>query len=208
MATVTTKLEAVNVMMTAIGETPVNSITQSTTTDVAIAIQILDNVTREVQSVGWHFNTDVNYKLTPNASSQFVLPINALRIDTSHNSAHLDLTERARKLWDRKNHTYTIDETELYVAIVWLLDFTEVPEAARRYISIRATRIFQDRMLSSQTLHQYQQEDELAALTMLKEAEGDTRDHSIFDNYDTFRVIDRKGYQPEYSSLTDGDLKK
>jgi hypothetical protein len=43
---------------------------------------------------------------------------------------------------------------------------------------------------------------------MLKEAEGDTRDHSIFDNYDTFRVIDRKGYQPEYSSLTDGDLKK
>ena len=107
MATVTTKLEAVNVMMTAIGETPVNSITQSTTTDVAIAIQILDNVTREVQSVGWHFNTDVNYKLTPNASSQFVLPINALRIDTSHNSAHLDLTERARKLWDRKNHTYT-----------------------------------------------------------------------------------------------------
>ena len=50
--TVTTKLEAINVMLTAIGESPVNTITSSTTTDVSIAIQILDNVSREVQSVG------------------------------------------------------------------------------------------------------------------------------------------------------------
>ena len=61
--TVTTKLEAINVMLTAIGESPVNTITSSTTTDVSIAIQILDNVSREVQSVGWHFNTDTNYLL-------------------------------------------------------------------------------------------------------------------------------------------------
>ena len=39
----TSKLEAVNVMMTAIGETPVNTITSATTTDVSIAITILDN---------------------------------------------------------------------------------------------------------------------------------------------------------------------
>ena len=68
--TVTSKLEAINVMLTAIGESPVNTITSSTTTDVSIAIQILDNVSREVQSVGWHFNTDTNYKLTKNTSNQ------------------------------------------------------------------------------------------------------------------------------------------
>ena len=62
--TVTSKLEAVNTMLTAIGESPVNTITSSTTTDVSIALQILDNVSREVQSVGWHFNTDTNYLLT------------------------------------------------------------------------------------------------------------------------------------------------
>jgi hypothetical protein len=66
MTTVTSKLEAVNVMLTSIGESPVNTITSSTTTDVSIAIQILDNVSREVQSVGWHFNSDTNYKLTKN----------------------------------------------------------------------------------------------------------------------------------------------
>ena len=70
----TSKLEAVNVMMTAIGETPVNTITSATTTDVSIAITILDNVSREVQSVGWHFNTDTDYQLAPNSSSQVELP--------------------------------------------------------------------------------------------------------------------------------------
>ena len=67
-------------MMTAIGETCQLNNTV-TTTDVAIAIQILDNVTREVQSVGWHFNTDINCKLT---KRRFTIrpSINALRMDT------------------------------------------------------------------------------------------------------------------------------
>ena len=66
------------------------------------------------------------------------------------------------------------------MAIVWLLNFDELPEVARRYIAVRSARIFQDRMLSSESLHKFHQEDELAALAMLKEAEGDNRDHTIF----------------------------
>ena len=119
--TVTSKLEAINVMLTAIGESPVNTITSSTTTDVSIAIQILDNVSREVQSVGWHFNTDTNYKLTKNTSNQIELPSNALRVDNSNQDADLDLVERGRKLWDRENHTYTINK-DIRVNITWFLN--------------------------------------------------------------------------------------
>ena len=201
MATVTTKLEAVNTMMTSIGETPVNSITSSTTTDVSIAIQILDNVSREVQSVGWHFNTDTRYKLTPNSSNQIELAANILRIDTSGASASKDYVERARKFWDRTNHTYTITDATVETDIVWYLEFTEIPEAARRYITIRASRIFQDRMLASDTLHKFHQVDEVQALAVLKESEGDTRDHSIFDNYCVYSVTDRDNYQPNKSKL-------
>ena len=193
----TSKLEAVNVMMTAIGETPVNTITSATTTDVSIAVTILDNVSREVQSVGWHFNSDQDYKLLPNSSSQVELPTNCLRIDTSGTSQASDYVERSRKLWDRKNHTFTITDAEVYVDIVWFLEFTEIPEAARRYITIRAARIFQDRMLASDLLHKFHQTDELQALSVLKEAEGDTRDHSIFNNYDVARTLDRNNFQPE-----------
>ena len=200
--TVTTKLEAINVMLTAIGESPVNTITSSTTTDVSIAIQILDNVSREVQSVGWHFNTDTNYLLAKNSSNQIVLPSNCLRVDNSNKDADLDLVERGRKLWDRENHTYTITK-DIRVNITWFLEFTELPETARRYITIRATRIFQDRMLASETLHAFHQVDELSALSALKEHEGDTRDHSIFDNYSTYRVIDRDNFQPAKTTISD-----
>ena len=200
--TVTTKLEAINVMLTAIGESPVNTITSSTTTDVSIAIQILDNVSREVQSVGWHFNTDTNYLLAKNSSDQIVLPTNCLRVDNSNKDADLDLVERGRKLWDRENHTYTITK-DIRVNITWFLEFTELPETARRYITIRAARIFQDRMLASETLHTFHQVDELTALSALKEHEGDTRDHSIFDNYSTYRVIDRDNFQPAKTTISD-----
>ena len=200
--TVTTKLEAINVMLTAIGESPVNTITSSTTTDVSIAIQILDNVSREVQSAGWHFNTDTNYLLAKNSSDQIVLPTNCLRVDNSNKDADLDLVERGRKLWDRENHTYTITK-DIRVNITWFLEFTELPETARRYITIRAARIFQDRMLASETLHAFHQVDELSALSALKEHEGDTRDHSIFDNYSTYRVIDRDNFQPAKTTISD-----
>ena len=200
MATVTSKLEAINVMLTSIGESPVNTITSSTTTDVSIAVQILDNVSREIQSVGWHFNTDVNYKLAKNTSNEIVLPSNCLRVDNTHQDADLDLVERNRKLWDRENHTYTITR-DIKVNITWLLEFTEIPETARRYITIRAARIFQDRMLASETLHKFHQVDEIQALAALKEHEGDTRDHSIFDNYSTYRVIDRGNYQPNKTTI-------
>jgi|TARA_R100000084_G_C4605518_1_gene125386 hypothetical protein len=200
MATVTSKLEAINVMLTSIGESPVNTITSSTTTDVSIAVQILDNVSREIQSVGWHFNTDVNYKLAKNTSNEIVLPSNCLRVDNTHQDADLDLVERNRKLWDRENHTYTITQ-DVRVNITWLLEFTEIPETARRYITIRAARIFQDRMLASETLHKFHQVDEIQALAALKEHEGDTRDHSIFDNYSTYRVIDRGNYQPNKTTI-------
>ena len=46
--TVTSKLEAVNTMLTSIGEIPVSSITSATTNDVSIAIQILDHVSSSV----------------------------------------------------------------------------------------------------------------------------------------------------------------
>ena len=175
MATVTSKLESINVMLTSIGESPVNTITSSTTTDVSIAVQILDNVSREVQSVGWHFNTDVNYKLAKNTSNQIVLPSNCLRVDNTHQDADLDLVERNRKLWDRKNHTYTIEQ-DVRVNITWLLEFTEIPETARRYITIRAARIFQDRMLASDTLHKFHQVDEIQALACLLYTSPSPRD--------------------------------
>ena len=64
MATITTRttqLEAVNTMLSTIGEAPVNSLTGSLPVDASMAVNILNEVNREVQSAGWKFNTPVEF---------------------------------------------------------------------------------------------------------------------------------------------------
>jgi len=46
-------------------------------------------------------------------------------------------------------------------------------------------------MVGSQAHHAFSQEDEVRALALLKEFEGDTADHSIFNNDDVFRIVAR-----------------
>ena len=50
----TTELEAVNVMLTNIGETPVSSLEDEQVVDAAMARSILSNVTRELQTQAFH----------------------------------------------------------------------------------------------------------------------------------------------------------
>ena len=59
--TPTTELQAVNTMLSTIGEAPVNSITGTTTVDVSVAKNILDETSMSIQSQGWNFNTCLLY---------------------------------------------------------------------------------------------------------------------------------------------------
>mgnify|MGYP000191245973 CR=1 FL=1 len=200
--TATSKLEAVNTMLTAIGEIPVSSITAATTNDVSIAINILEATSREVQSKGWYFNTDLNYTLSPNNSNNIELPANTLRVELEGSSRSNNYVERNRKLYDRYNNTFTIT-SPVKTSIVWYLEFENIPEVARHYITIRAARIFQDRMLVSAELHKFHEMDELQAYMNLTEAEGDLGRHNILTgNYDVYSTLDRGNYQPHFS---DGD---
>lgn len=189
----TTKLEAVNTLLATIGESPVNSLS-SGLVEASLAEQTLDNVSRDMQSTGWAFNTDLTFKLTPNASNEITLPANCLHVDTTslRMSSTSDLVQRGMRMYDRINNTYTITET-IEVNIVVLLPFDEMPEAARRYTTIKAARILQDRVLGSETLHSFHAADEQAAWVALAHNESDVEDFNIFDNYDTYSIINRWG---------------
>lgn len=191
----TTKLEAVNTMLTAIGETPVNSLT-SGLVDAATALTILEDTSRAVQAKGWHFNKEDKYEIVPTAAGEIVLPANCLKVDGASvlSNGDLDLIQRGQRLYDRKNHTFNIGQA-VKVDMVVLLDFEELPEAARNYVTIRAARIFQDRTVGSDTLHGFQERDEMNAWIELLDMELDTADPTIFDNYTVARTLDRSpGY--------------
>lgn len=193
--TATTKLEAVNTLLTAIGEAPVNSLT-SGLVDAETAETILDSVSREVQSQGWNFNTDYEREFTLDSNNQIIVPPDVLRIDMAERrTTSLDVVARGNKLYNRATNSFYFDSaiSSVKMNAVVLLNFEDLPESARRYVTIRSARIFQDRVVGSDVLHSFHQRDELVALVELKDADSQVSDHNIFDNYSVTSVIDRTG---------------
>ena len=187
----TTKLDAVNTMLSAIGEAPVSSLS-SGLIEAEIAETILNTVDREVQSMGWHFNTELNKSFAQDTSGQVILPADILKADATLVANGPDLVQRGLKMYDRKNHTFNIGKN-VGLDVVVQLEFADVPEVAKRYMVLRATRIFQDRVVGSATLHGFHEKDENRALMELREFDKSADDDNIFDNYDTFSIIDRQG---------------
>ena len=189
MATLTTKLEAVNTMLGYLSESPVNSIADSSSLPpiAALAKGVLEEVSREVQSQGWHFNTATDYTLEANVSGEFVVPDNTMEVDAVDPS--VDVIQRNTRLFDRTNQSFEFDKDTMKVNITFLLDFEDLPEQARRYISIKAARALSNRVVGSREIEALILRDELFAKAQLDDAEYSTSDRTIYDNYDAYSRI-------------------
>ena len=189
----TTELEAVNSMLATIGEAPVNSITGTLPLDASLAKNTLTEINREVQSAGWHFNMRYDYTLSLDNNSKIPLAENIMRVDLNpdkYSVTEYDVIKQGSFLYNKKGNTFTFDKA-LDAVVTLYLDFTDLPENARRYITLRASRIFQDRTIGGNTLHRFSATDEANALAILKQEETQTGNHSIFNNYDTYSIISR-----------------
>jgi len=181
-----TELEAVNVLLTTIGEAPVNTLSGNQVTDVTIAKQVLNEVSREVQSQGWHFNTEPKVKLSRNLDNEIAVPADTARIDSNE----YNVVIREGKLFDLDERKFTFTKN-IEADIVFYRDFEVLPDTAKKYITTRAARIYSDRMINSETMHRMLAKDEQSALIDLKEFEGDTGDYNMMDSYSVARVLNR-----------------
>jgi len=190
--TKTTKLQAINTMLSTVGEPPINSLTAQRA-DALIAQNILDEVSREVLTYGWHFNTDVDIVMSPETSSGYIyISDSVVRIDMDTAYSAYDVVIRGNKLYNKKTNSFVFGE-DIKVVQVHLMDFDEMPEVAKRYITIRAARIYQDRMVGSTQHHAFTMQDEIAALTGMSEYETEIGDYTIFDSPDVWRTFIREG---------------
>ena len=176
----TTELEAVNIMLAAIGESPINSLTGTLPVDARLAQATLTETNKDVQSEGWSFNTEIDVTLTRDSLTKHIsLSTDVLRVDPNiHQHPSVDAIQRALKLYDRLNNKYEFDE-DLICTIVYLRTFSEIPEPARRYIIIKAARVFVDRLVSDQGLRTYTQQDETRARAILMETDLCNADHNV-----------------------------
>lgn len=187
-----TALDAVNSMLLNIGEQTVNSLERPGVLEAEIARDCLLEASRDTQDRGWHFNTEIGMQLSPDAKGNIPLPANCFRVDTVQYDADIDVVQRGSKLYDRRNHTYIFDKP-LIVDMVVMLDFEELPQYARHYITIVGARRFQQRVPASQVLDQFTRQDELEARGTLFAAEAENADYNILtDNYPNVRTVGRR----------------
>lgn len=169
----TTELAAVNEMLTAIGVTPVNTLDVSGLTDAAIALDTLRNISKEVQTKGWWFNQDFNVTFAASNSEIVVGPAYlSVRptfglVSTAGETRQFVL--RNNKLWDVGNQT-AVFASSVRADVIREIEFEDLPESARRYITVRAARVFQTKVLGDETQGVFTERHETEAWSIL---EGD-----------------------------------
>ena len=79
----------------------------------------------------------------------------------------MNVTQRGTRLYNKDDHTYIFTDT-VYVDIVFLLDFADLPEDARLYIAIRAGLDFIKDQIGSDTLVKLDADCEASARAILR----------------------------------------
>lgn len=182
--TLTTELEAVNEMLNAIGEGQVSSI-DTGNADVQQCVRLLRDHSRKLQKRGWWFNTETDFPITPDGNGNLVLPSNTLKVDTSAEDRwDYPLIQRGSKLYDPVNHTYVFTD-DVTVDIVMGLEWSDLPQTARDYITASAGLEFVDTDMATETRHSFTTERKNSAWLELIREEGEASDYNMFRDSDS-----------------------
>ena len=172
-----TKLQAVNTIISNIGQAPVTNL-ESGNPLVEMAEQILDEITIAVLAEGWEYNMERGYPFTPDSNNQILIPDNVLSLDTKPGDGTQTVI-RNGKLYDRVKHTYEFTGQQK-LDVTWLFDFEKLPEAFKNYITIRAANVFAGRSVGSSEAVQFGQREETIARATLLEYDTQQANYTIF----------------------------
>ncbi len=161
------ELEAVNLLLSAIGEAAVSSLETATTVEVTQAKNLLSNVNRAAQQKGWHFNTEWDVVLTRDSDDRIPLSESILSV---YQPGQL-MTIRGRSgsmfAYDLDNNTFTWTKNLNNAVTITLLDFIDTPNTFRQYVTTRAARIFQEEIIgqvSTETVNRQEEAEAYADL--------------------------------------------
>ena len=193
-----TKVQAVNQMLAAVGEIPINNL-EADLAEAQTAIDVLDDVSRELQTRGWCWHRQVNRKIKRSATNEVYLPGNTLSVDikddyTKRPAKGSRVAFRNGKLYDLVNFTYEF-ENDPCLDIVLGLDFDELPENARRAIVLDATARYTQIVIGVDSDTQFLTQQAIKAFIQLEQEEDLRSDYNIVtDNPLTSYTTDRVRY--------------
>ena len=208
-----TELSAVNAILGAIGQAPVTNlgnvvdatgseipgVSAYDNPEIAFIYNLLRDATVDVQSEGWHFNTEKHVPFTPDANKQILIGDDIIRIDVTDPWAKktTNVVRRNGKLYNKMTHKDNDWEGEILLDVVRLYPFEDLPIPFRRFITYRASRLAATQLVANPQLVQLLGAQEQQARASLMEYECNQGDHSFlgWPKNSTYR-----SYQP-YRSL-------
>ena len=179
----TTKLQAINSILSSVGESPITSLEYvADSSSATLASNILDEVDRALQSRGWSFNTD-NKTLVRGVDNTISVASSVIRVNISETTyPTIKLALRGTKLYNSKTATYVFS-SDLEAEVVNFLDFDLLPEPARNYMSVKSCRLFLTRTRPDEGQIKLVEADEQLAFANLLEYEVRVGSDSNFSSY-------------------------
>jgi hypothetical protein len=159
----TSQLQAVNVMLTSIGQAPVTGLDQANP-ELATATLILNTVREEVISEGWDFNSEKGYNLVADASGIIVVPSSILNLSVNQEDGRFRTRaiQRNGQLYDLLGHTFNWGaNATVSCDVVWDVTFETLPAVFQTYVVQRAARVFAGRTVGSEKMVAFNAQDEL-----------------------------------------------
>lgn len=173
------ELEAINDMLAAIGESPVTTLDDEGSADVANARRILNRINRQIQAKGWTFNIDTAAILVPDADTGMI----------PFRPAYLSILggqyiNRGGFVYDKSTGEDAFSGA-ITVSLITLQDYDEMPECFRQWIVVKASRQFNARFFGAEDVEAALSQEEMEARMTCNEYEMD---------YGAFNMLDGDAY--------------
>ena len=202
LSTLDTELSAVNTILGSIGQAPISSLNDNTFTnpEVDFIYKLLREANIDIQSEGWSFNKENHILMSIDENGKIPVANNILHIDFSSEDSnrYTDAVIRNSFIYDKVNHT-DIYTTDKYCDVVYLLDFTDIPQVFRRYISYAASSKAATQLVANPQLVQLLATKEAHARSICMEHECNQGDYSYlglghetnYQSYQPFHALRR-----------------
>ena len=190
-----TELSAVNAILGAIGQSPQTTLNYNNP-EIGFIYNLLRDSNVDIQNEGWHFNSENHVKYEPDSSTNKIeIGSDILKIDVTDgwSKRNYDVVKRNGYLYDKYDHTDDwSDVTEIYLDVIRLHTFENLPEVFKRYVIAKASRMAATQLVSNPQLVQLLAQNEVLARASCLEYECNQSNSSMFgfpedSSYNTYQ---------------------
>lgn len=180
------ELEVINSVLSIAGDNPIQSLSDEYQPAFIIR-NMINNISRDMQIKNYWFNTEYCVVLSPNTvTNKIILPFNLLNFEPEDTR----YVARGENIYDRTDRTSDI-LVDITADISVQLLFTELPQAARKYIESMCRYRYNNEYVGDTSLKQDLIKEVNDAKATLDKLHIENENVNIFDNQRTHNIAFR-----------------